>query len=51
MNYAPIHCQGCDCVLWSLESQKVKLCPECQGDEEKDYQDLEDTIDELFGDD
>ena len=51
MTYSPIRCSDCDCVLWSLESQKVKLCPECRGDEEKDYQDLEDTLDEMFQDD
>lgn len=51
MTYSPVRCSDCDCVLWSLESQKVRLCLECRGDEEKDYQDLEDTIDELLGDD
>lgn len=51
MSYSPIRCKDCDCVLWSLESQKVKLCPECRGDEEKDYQDLEDTIDDLLSGD
>lgn len=51
MNYTPIHCQGCGYVLWTIESQKVRLCLECRGDGEKDYQDLEDTLDELLNDD
>lgn len=51
MSYSPIRCKDCDCVLWSLESQKVKFCPEFRGDEEKDYHDLEDTLDDLLSDD
>lgn len=51
MSYSPIRCKDCDCVLWSLESQKVKLCPECRGDDEKDCEDLEDTLDDLLNDD
>lgn len=51
MTYTPIRCKDCDCVLWSLESQKVKLCLDCRGDEEKEYEDLEDTLDDLLSDD
>lgn len=49
MTYSPVRCSDCDCVLWSLESQKVRLCPECRGDEE-DYKDVEDMLDEMFED-
>ena len=51
MEQKMIYCRGCDYPLWKLEDQQSKFCPDCLGDEEKDYQDLEETLDELFGDD
>ncbi len=46
-----VYCKECDYPLWKLEDKKLKLCPDCRGDDESDCQDLEDSLDEIFGDD
>jgi phage FluMu protein Com len=43
-----IRCNDCDCLLWSDEAKKLKLCPECQGEEEDEILDLEDQLDILL---
>lgn len=48
MNYIPIRCKDCDCVLFSLEARAKKLCPECEGCYEDECLDLEDQLENLL---
>lgn len=50
MTYIPVRCNDCDCLLWSDESKKLKLCPECRWVDEEDYTDLEQRLDKLLED-
>lgn len=48
MIYRPVRCNDCDCLLWSDESKKLKLCPECRWVDEEGCGNLEERLEKLF---